>query len=669
MLVVLAAARSLAQPIDAGTAEPQTIVSAPRAATSDVTSTVSVVRHEDLVRSPALTVDALVRLEPSALTFRRSTSLAADPTSQGINLRGLGPSAASRTLVLLDGQPLNDGFGGWVYWRAVPRLGLDRVELALGPGSALWGNSAMGGVVQLISRPIDGPAADADVAYGSFNTSWVAVRGATRFGRLAASLEGELLRSDGYPVVAAYDRGAVDRPASSLHGSLNGRVEWAPEPELRLTARASVFAQEQSGGTAFTRAAVAMTQGSLTVDWRPPGRGRLEVALLARSSRFEQLRARVDAERATEVLAAEQRVPVSEQTLSAVWAAPSARLLGTHRVSTGLDFRRVTGTSHEVLVAAARTRDAGGEQHLAGLFVQDLWSPASWVEISAAARLDVWRSFDGVTVEQAAITRHPDRGDVQANPRIGVLVRPASWLSLKASGARAFRAPTLNELYRPFQVGTVLTAANPALAAETVWSAEAGIEVRGPAGLTARATGFWSEWLSPIVNVTLDAPLPSGAVRQRQNLGAARVRGVELAVDFRPTRVLAAKLAYTFTDSAVTRSPAQPGLEGKRLPQDPQHRGLAMLVFDDPRWFTATLQARVLGPQFEDDANLLAMGGYVLLDAALSRRLWWGLEVYVAAENLLDRTYLVGRAGVDTIGAPFTFRAGLRLRQPEAGSR
>src|SRR5437868_11466378 len=82
------------------------------------------------------------------------SSLVADPSSQGVTLRGLGPSGVSRALVLEDGVPLNDGFGGWVYWDAVARLGIARVEIAPGASSALFGSSAVGGAVEIVSRAV-----------------------------------------------------------------------------------------------------------------------------------------------------------------------------------------------------------------------------------------------------------------------------------------------------------------------------------------------------------------------------------------------------------------------------------------------------------------------------------------------------------------------------------
>ena len=90
---------------------------------TDAVAPTTVLTREDLARSPGLTLDDQLRQIPGFSLLRRSSSLTAHPTSQGVSLRGLGPSGASRTLVLFDGVPLNDPFGGWVYWNRLPLSG------------------------------------------------------------------------------------------------------------------------------------------------------------------------------------------------------------------------------------------------------------------------------------------------------------------------------------------------------------------------------------------------------------------------------------------------------------------------------------------------------------------------------------------------------------------
>jgi outer membrane receptor protein involved in Fe transport len=280
-------------------------------------------------------------------------------------------------------------------------------------------------------------------------------------------------------------------------------------------------------------------------------------------------------------------------------------------------------------------------------------------------RLDVWQDLDGALVTTRAdggamTTRFADRTTSQLDPRVGAIVRATDRGAVRASVYRAFRAPTLNELYRPFQVGTVLTDANPALRPETSWGAELGPELVMDTWI-ARATGFWNELDQPIDNVTLATPLADGATRQRQNLGHARVNGVELEASWRPTQRWIANAAYTLVRPTVTAAPGLPDLVGKDLAQDPRHRASASLTFDDERIVTATAQVRLIGRAYEDDLNTLPMDRYVVVDALIERRVVGRLDAFADAQNLFDARYLVGRAGVDTLGPPRVVLVGLRL--------
>ena len=120
---------------------------------TDVAASVTVLDRTALRHTAAVVADDVLRQVPTFSLFRRSSSLALHPTSQGVSLRGIGPSGVSRTLVLLDGVPFNDPFGGWVYWSRVPLEVADRIEVMDGSGSSLYGNYAMGGVINIVTAP------------------------------------------------------------------------------------------------------------------------------------------------------------------------------------------------------------------------------------------------------------------------------------------------------------------------------------------------------------------------------------------------------------------------------------------------------------------------------------------------------------------------------------
>ena len=119
---------------------------------ADVPASINLVTNEQIEQSPAVVADDVLRQIPTFSLFRRTSSLAANPTAQGVSLRGIGPSGVSRTLVLLDDIPFNDPFGGWVYWTRVPMMNAERIEIIDGATSSLYGNYAMGGVINIVTN-------------------------------------------------------------------------------------------------------------------------------------------------------------------------------------------------------------------------------------------------------------------------------------------------------------------------------------------------------------------------------------------------------------------------------------------------------------------------------------------------------------------------------------
>src|SRR5207237_8054426 len=182
----------------------------------DVAASIVALSSTDLSTTAATTLDDALRQVTGFSLFRRSGSRTANPTSQGVSLRGVGASGASRAVVIADGVPLNDPFGGWVYWRAVPLLAIDRIEIVPGGASALFGDFGLGGAVQLVSRPIDGDRLEAVLAGGSLGTGRAAVRATARAAGFGVALGGEAFPSGGCTPTAAPD--AVAPPASGHHG-------------------------------------------------------------------------------------------------------------------------------------------------------------------------------------------------------------------------------------------------------------------------------------------------------------------------------------------------------------------------------------------------------------------------------------------------------------------
>jgi iron complex outermembrane recepter protein len=669
---LLAAAPASAQPSEEPVRLPPVVVTPSRLEqkAEDVPAAVTVITRDDVHQSPSQTLDDLLRQVPGFSLFRRTSSVVGHPTTQGVSLRGIGPSGTSRALVLLDGVPLNDPFGGWVYWNRVPLLGVEQVEVVRGGGSSVWGNYALGGVVQIVGRrPIERSAA-LEASYGTRDTSNLDLLVTEAAGPFRILLEGNRYETGGYPIVKESRRGSIDIDAESMHHTFNGRVELHLSPEATLWVSGNYYDEERDNGTPLqvndTTSGIAALGGRLRA-----GESEWRFATYANWQEFHSTFSAQAPDRNSELPALDQTVPTTAAGGWLQWSRP----FDTHLVSVGGDVRWITGETHERVFVNGiftRTRTAGGEQVIGGVYVQDVWTPHRVVEVVGGLRGDVWLNYDAFrrdTPPPGGIPAQQTFDDVERiipSPRLGLLVRATPTTDLRASVYQGFRIPTLNELYRVFRVRNDVTAANATLRPERLTGGEASVTQRwGP--LQARVTGFVTEVKDLVANVTLATPLPDcpagTTCRQRQNLELARIQGFETELELRLARDWRALASYLFTDARVVEASRQPALEGKRLAQVPEHNVTLGLQYRNPAIVNVNAIARFVGEQYEDDLNTLPLGSYVTVDLFASRAFTPWLEVFAGVENLLDRTYSTGRTseGVVSIGAPRLIRGGLRL--------
>src|SRR5712692_4117096 len=647
------------------------IVTATRTATrlGDSPASVVLVTSEDLAATPALTFDDVLRQVPGFSLFRRSGSRSANPTAQGVSLRGLGASGASRALVLENGVPLNDPFGGWVYWDRVPRASVEAIEVVRGAASSLYGTDAIGGVINIMTRKLDRPAFLLDMSYGTARTPDASAAAQTRIGRWGLGLAAEGFRTDGYILVADAQRGRVDTPAGSQHEVVDLSLERSLSDRSRLFARGTIFGESRRNGTPLQTNRTNIYQVTLGADWQSQALGALSFRAYGSSQFFHQSFSAVTPDRNAETLTSIQRVPAQQLGLTAQVVRPAGR---RHTVVAGLEARDVRGSSQELLfVPSGTAADAGGRQRTFGVFGEDIIRVTPRWTVTAGARLDSWSNGDGFSITTPlappgapVVRRFADRTETALSPRLSLLHPLTPTLALTASVYRGFRAPTLNELYRSFRVGNVLTLANDQLRAERLTGGECGVSLTPPSRrLAARADFFWSEVGRPVANVTLDIT-PALITRQRQNLGRIRSRGVGLDAEVRLTDTLVFSGGYQFADAIVLSFPANPALEGLDVPQVARHQVTFQLRYANPRRLNLSVQGRVSSPQFDDDQNRLRLESYAVFDASLSRSVGRAFEVFAAAENLFNRRYTVGRTPVRTIGPPLLARFGIRLRLP-----
>lgn len=620
--------------------------------------------------SGALEIDDVLRQTAGFDLFRRTSSRTANPTTEGVSMRGVGSSGASRALVLLDGVPVTDPFGGWMNWSQLPRQAIDSVEMARGGASDLYGGQALSGVVQMLTKTPEATDADLDLSYGTERTPNASGYLGHVFGKWMTSGAGEYFRTDGYIPVEPSERGAVDSPANSLHRNGELQLQRQITQHSRFFLRGLAYDDSRHNGTLLETNRTRAWNAASGLDWEDSDGNLLQLRGYGGTENYHQTFASVAADRNSETLARVQDVPSRNWGLSAQY---TRKLRARQNLLTGVDFGTVTGESDEEVFSGGKATsfvDGGGRNHSTGFFAEDIVRVTSRWLITPVLRFDYWQTVNGFirTIPlpsfQANSTPFPNRSESSVDPKLATSYQISDRFALRGSVYQSFRSPTLNELYRSFRLGNVLTLDNPQLRAERLTGWEAGVAEKFAGGkLRLQETMFWADIHRPVSNVTLTTT-PTLVTRMRENLGSTRARGVEAQLDWSLMKHTSIGAQYQFVDAVVTAFPAETSLVGLRVPEVPQHEFTFQASYSNPSLFTLTVQGHTSSSVFDDDLNTLILGSFFKLDAFVSRRLNPLMDVYVAGENLLDQSYAVARTPIVTLGPPFLGRVGLQLHLP-----
>jgi outer membrane receptor for ferrienterochelin and colicins len=467
-------------------------------------ASVSVLSNQELTRRNVTTLDQALAFQPGVtfnagqMDIRGSTGLA----------RGVG----SRVLLMLDGHPILSGDGGEIDFESVPLLDVDRVEVVRGAYSALYGSNALGGVVNVLTTPVDSaPETRVRLHYGAWQ------------------------QPDRYRFTAAQlDEKGLGVQHSQRLGDLGARLYFGREVS-------DGFRQDDGRSTWLARGKLASSSGS-SHPWDV-------YALWARENLGEFFTWRSESEPFLVDSTTRNDHEIDYKFLTGATFTPVAGASSLLHVSpylnynsvqndfpsdpiSGQNYHRATrlGGTVDLLVrpGSSHALDLGSEiahtvvtsNFLGGhdinddaVFAQDALHLSSRWAASLGARLDHHHASGG-------------KPEWSPSPKVGLTYHPTGWLSARLSVGHGFRSPSAIEQFVSTTQFGVKVIPNPDLKSERAWSSEAGVSSTPVAWLRVDASVFQSQYRDLIG----PAPAPDSLfVFQFRNISRARVRGLELS--------------------------------------------------------------------------------------------------------------------------------------------
>ena len=649
----------------------QVVVTANRTETrlGETPASIVTLSENDLKTTAAPTIDDALRQVAGFSLFRRTGSRQANPTAQGVSLRGIGGSGASRSLVLLDGVPLNDPFGGWVQWSRVTPIAVARIEVLRGGASSLYGNDSLSGTINILSKKAARKFVFSGETYGGTQNTF---SGSTFFGfkkdDFTADVTAANFQTRGYILTAENERGAADGFAGSRNTNLSARFAKSFGERGEIFFKPSYFGESRTNGTPAQINRTHIRQFVAGGEFRIPDFGfpisdlKTDVRVFGGTQVYDQTFSAVSADRNSETLNRIQRVPAQNVGFSANFSAVAFK---SQTVVAGVEAQETRGASDEIGLANNRPASllgAGGRERTFGVFAQDYAKIGGKLILSASARYDSWRNFAAssgtriLATNQTNLIRFPDRDETAFSPQISALYQLTTRVSVFAVASKSFRAPTLNELYRGFRVGSIVTNANENLRAERAVNFETGASYARN-NFYLRGGFFATAINNPVANVTLNVT-PVLITRQRRNVGKIRANGVEIEAEKRIKR-FRFSAGYLFSDARITEFSANRALENRRVPQTARHQFNFQTNYAVKTWNFA-VQSRASSTQFDDDLNTFRLESYFQADVFISKRFGENLQVFTGIENIFNARYSVGRTPLRTVSSPINLRVGVR---------
>ncbi len=592
--------------------------------TSPAPSSITVLGGEQLGQIPGVELDDKLRQVPGFSLFRRSSSLVANPTTQGVSLRATGSSGASRTLVLWDGIPINDPFGGWVYWDRIDPGYVTDVEIDRGATTSVFGNRALGGTISILSPPPSQQNLYADFLTGNKTTEDLSAAYSNVWGNWGLSVHSRDLTTDGYYIVPNYIRGPVDTRANVQFATGDVFIDYLGTPD-RLSIHFDILAEYRNNGTQLTHNSTGLgTVGAnYTHSWT---NDQISLVGYHTQEQFHSTFSSVSANRQVEIQTSRQTVPIQDTGGALYWQHHA-----THwQIIGGLDADDTRGISNDYSYITHVLTRSGGTLLSHGEFVNGNLVLGR-VQLFAGIR----QQFTGL------------HGETFVSPNGGVAVGLRDF-RLRASAYRSFRAPTLNELYRNFRVGNALTLANPNLVPEELVGVEAGVDWSRE-NTRISFTLFHGDLNNLIDNATL-LTTPNQILRKRENFPSALSQGLEASVN-QHWGHWSAQAGYMYADARLAG--------GNRIPLVPKQQGTASLTYARKNTLVSG-GVRAFGLEFDDDLNQYLLPGYATLELMVQQRITSKLSALGSIDNLLDRTYLVALTPNPNTGQPLMWRVGLR---------
>ncbi|MFA5972396.1 MAG: TonB-dependent receptor [Lentimicrobiaceae bacterium] len=642
----------------------ETVITATRTKKNvkELPASVRLITSEQIKEMPAAAIDDLLRTEASINVDRKNGIFSKNAS---INMRGLNSSA--RTLVMMDGVPLNKADGGGVNWNRINTESIDRIEIIKGPGSAMYGGNAMGGVINIITKDIQAvPTGSIKVSLGSCNTQGVQAflsNRSKKMPKLGWSMNSFYRRGDGYVISPKESRDSTDVKAYLWEYNVGGKLAYYFNDSSRLEIGYNYFDDKTGDGTRVydpeggyykyrTNHAYATYHGYI-------GKTHITANAYMQLENYMNQKEQLKTEK-TPPYAITQYVLYltdSHRNDGGIWLSATTKAGANHKFTYGSDIRLSGADASDIYFTSTDTITNRGKMNAFAVFVQDEFSMMNnRLKIVAGARADAVFFRDAAFIILApSVTNsymmeytgnYKNKNWLAISPKLGARYDLKHSNSVYLNYAVGFRPGTLDDMCRSGSISKGFKMANPELEPEHLNNFEAGGSFIINRYLRFEPSVYYSvgnqfQYFVGTGDTVYSTTSPK-AILKRENVSKAAVTGAEATLRTYPVKSLELTFTYAYNHSVIksfdTIRFVAKDLSGKFLMEVPKNRFTTMLNWKN-KYFNTMLAFEYTGPLYNDDENLVEMPAYYRLDAKISRVFTRRYFVSATIQNLTNNIY------------------------------
>lgn len=625
----------------------------------DIPAQADLISAQEIAAFPLNTIDDILKTTAN-VNVNRSWGIFSK--NAAVTMRGL--EGSDRVLVLIDGIPKNSLVGGSVNWHNIFVDKLQKIEVVKGPVSALYGNNAMGGVINLITKmPEKKFEGNVKAFYGTYNTigGSVALSGNEIKNDKGCywSFNGIYRHGDGYVFAAPalIDETDILTSLDETGGSV--KLGYRLNGKNRLEMVIDNYNEKRGGGTkVFTEEGSfdkVFTNNLRTTYYTNAGKANIVTSIFwMKEDYYSQKESMNDF--------AEYRLldSYNNRTDRGLISTMSVPVFKNQILTSGLEIKSGSSHNHETYRTSPDEITTSGKMDIVGIFMQDeIPVFKNRMKAIIGFRFDAAGFYNG---EQTIIDPTKATGFTESfheefernnwlafSPKASLQYKITEFDAVYVSAGVGFKPPKLKDLSQSGKINKGFRLANPNLKPEYLTNYEIGFTHVQSEKLTVSTTGYYSFGHDFQYLVSTGDSVDTGGnslkpVLISDNIGKVEIAGFELSTNYIVTHKLSFQLSYSYNHSIIKEYKSSlvdinANLNGKEMAEVSPHLFYAGMTWEN-RYFNFQLNGNYIDKQWFDPENTILVDGYFLLNAKISKSFFNHYYFAIEAQNLLDNQYV-----------------------------